>query len=126
MVNLDMWYGNILSVRKNNKIELIVIDPERTIWGDAIFDFVNLDTQNMLDKKTTSLKVYNTVSKAKINCTKEEMIRFAFGLGYLALVQEAEKYYRYTPHHYGWWRNVSSCKSLYSNAFKILKQGLKG
>ena len=126
MVNLDMWYGNILSVRKNNKIELIVIDPERTIWGDAIFDFVNLETQNMLDKKMTSLKAYNSVSKTKINCTKEEMIRFAFGLGYLALVQEAEKYYRYTPHHYGWWRNVSSCKSLYSNAFRILNQGLKG
>lgn len=125
MVNLDMWYGNILSVRKNNKIELIVIDPERTIWGDAIFDFVNLEFENMLDKKTTSLKAYNSVSKAKINCTKEEMIRFAFGIGYLALIQEAEKYYRYTPHHYGWWRNVSSCKSLYSNAFRILKQGLK-
>lgn len=121
MVNLDMWYGNILCVKKNDKIELIVIDPERTVWGDAIFDFVNLEFEKMLNKKTTSLKAYNEIAKTKINCTKEEMIRFAFALGYLALIQEAEKYYRYTPHHFGWWRNVASCKFLYKNAFRILK-----
>lgn len=123
MVNLDMWYGNILCVRNNNKLELIVIDPERTIWGDAIFDFVNLEFEKMLDKKAVSLKAYNEIAKTKVNCTKEEIIRFAFGIGYLALVQEAEKYYRYTPHHYGWWRNVVSCKFLYSNAFRLLKHG---
>lgn len=125
MVNLDMWYGNILCVRKNDKIELIVIDPERTVWGDAIFDFVNLEFEKKFDKKTTSLNAYNEVAKTKINCTKKEMIRFAFGMGYLALIQEAEKYYRYTPHHFGWWRNVVSCKFLYTSAFKILRQGLK-
>lgn len=123
MVNLDMWYGNILCIKNNNKLDLIVIDPERTIWGDAIFDFVNLEFDKMLDKKTKSIKAYNEIAKIKVNCTKEEMIRFAFGIGYLALVQEAEKYYRYTPHHYGWWRNVASCKFLYSNAFRILKHG---
>ena len=118
-----MWYGNILCIKKNDKIELIVIDPERTVWGDAIFDFVNLEFEKMLNKKTTSLKAYNEIAKTKINCTKEEMIRFAFALGYLALIQEAEKYYRYTPHHFGWWRNVASCKFLYKNAFRILKHG---
>lgn len=123
MVNLDMWYGNILCIKNNNKLDLIVIDPERTIWGDAIFDFVNLEFDKMLDKKTKSIKAYNEIAKTKVNCTKEEMIRFAFGIGYLALVQEAEKYYRYTPHHYGWWRNVASCKFLYTNAFRILKHG---
>lgn len=125
MVNFDMWYGNILCVRKNDKIELIVIDPERTVWGDAIFDFVNLELGKKFDKKTTSLNAYNKVAKTKINCTGKEMIRFAFGTGYLALIQETEKYYRYTPHHYGWWRNVASCIFLYTNAFKILKRGLK-
>lgn len=125
MVNLDMWYGNILCEKKNNRINLIVIDPERTVWGDAIFDFVNLEFENILDKKTLSLNAYNETAKIKINCTNEEMIRFAFGIGYLALIQEAEKYYRYTPHHFGWWRNVFSCKFLYKNAFKILRQGLE-
>lgn len=121
MVNLDMWYGNILCVRNKNKLELIVIDPERTVWGDAIFDFVNLEFEKMMNNKTTSINAYNEMAKTKVTCTKEEMIRFAFGIGYLALIQEAEKYYRYTPRHYGWWRNVASCKFLYSNAFKILK-----
>lgn len=125
MVNLDMWYGNVLCERKNNKINLIVIDPERTVWGDAVFDFVNLEFEKILDKKTLSLNAYNETAKIKINCTNEEMIRFAFGIGYLALIQEAEKYYRYTPHHFGWWRNVFSCKFLYTNAFKILRQGLE-
>lgn len=123
MVNLDMWYGNILCTRKNDKLELIVIDPERTVWGDSIFDFVNLEFEKMLNKKTTSLIAYNETAKIEINGTKEEMIRFALGLGYLALIQETEKYYRYTPCHFGWWRNVASCKFLYSNAFRILKYG---
>ena len=108
-----MWYGNILCTRKNDKLELIVIDPERTVWGDSIFDFVNLEFEKMLNKK----------AKIEVNGTKEEMIRFALGLGYLALIQETEKYYRYTPCHFGWWRNVASCKFLYSNAFRILKYG---
>lgn len=123
MVNLDMWYGNILCTRKNDKLELIVIDPERTVWGDSIFDFVNLEFEKMLNKKATSLIAYNEIAKIEVNGTKEEMIRFALGLGYLALIQETEKYYRYTPCHFGWWRNVASCKFLYSNAFRILKYG---
>ena len=92
MVNLDMWYGNILCTRKNDKLELIVIDPERTVWGDSIFDFVNLEFEKMLNKKATSLMAYNEIAKIEVDGTKEEMIRFALGLGYLALIQETEKY----------------------------------
>ncbi len=124
MVNYDLWYGNILCVRKNSELELILIDPERTIWGDAIFDFANLEAEKMLNRKTVSLDAYNSTAKTKINCTKEEMIRFAFGIGYLGLVQEVEKYYRYSPRHFGWWRNIASSKFLYTNAFKILRKGL--
>lgn len=125
MVNCDLWYGNILCVKKDGKIQLIIIDPERTFWGDSLFDFINLEVTKMLNEKTTTVNAYNAVAKSKVTCTDEEMIRFAFGIGYLALVQEAEKYYRYTPHHFGWWRNVASCKFLYKNAFKILKRGLQ-
>lgn len=124
MVNYDMWCGNILCVRKDRGLELVLIDPERTLWGDAIFDFANLDFDKMLDKKTVSLDAYNSVAKTKISCTNDEMIRFAFGIGYLALVQEVEKYYRYSPRYFGWWRNKASSKFLYTNAFKILKKGL--
>lgn len=121
MVNFDLWYGNILCVRKDKGLELIFIDPERTFWGDPILDFVNLDNMNMLDKKTRTLNAYNSVSKAKITCTDEEKIRFALGLAYLGLIMEVEKYYRYTVRHYGWWRNVKSSRSLFKSSFKVLK-----
>ena len=125
MVNCDLWYGNILCVKNEDSLKLIIIDPERTFWGDCMFDFANLEFAKMLDKKETTLSAYNKIAKTTVNCSKEEMIRFAFGIGYLALVQEAEKYYRYTPHHFGWWRNVFSCLFLYKNSFKILGRGLK-
>lgn len=124
MVNYDLWYGNILCIKKDGRKQLIIIDPERTFWGDRIFDFVNLEFAKMLDKKTTTLNAYNRLTKSMINCTAEEMVRFAFGLGYLALIMETEKYYRYTPYHFGWWRNVASSKFLYKNAFRILKREL--
>lgn len=122
MVNFDLWYGNILFMRGETKPQLVIIDPERTMWGDAIFDFVNLDTGNMLSKKTRTLKAYNEVAKSKINCTAEEEIRFALGLAYIALIMETEKYYRYTLHHFGWWRNVAGSAFFFTRAFKILKK----
>ena len=125
MVNFDLWYGNILCVKNEDSLKLIIIDPERTLWGDCIFDFANLEFEKMLNRKETTLSAYNRIAKNKVTCSKEEMIRFAFGIGYLALVQEAEKYYRYTPHHFGWWRNIFSCLFLYKNSFKILSRGLK-
>ena len=125
MVNCDLWYGNILCVKSEDSLKLIIIDPERTFWGDCMFDFANLEFAKMLDKKEMTISAYNKIAKTTVNCSKEEMIRFAFGIGYLALVQEAEKYYRYTPHHFGWWRNVFSCLFLYKNSFKILSRGLK-
>ncbi len=122
MVNFDLWYGNILFVRGEKKPQLVIIDPERTMWGDAIFDFVNLDSVNELCKKTRTLKAYNETAKAKINCTEEEEIRFAFGLAYIGLIMETEKYYRYTLHHFGWWRNVAASAFFFKRAFKILKK----
>lgn len=122
MVNFDLWYGNILCVRKEKGIELIFIDPERTFWGDPLFEFVNLDSAHTLSKKTRTLNAYNSVAKTKINCTREEEIRYALGLAYAGLIMETEKYYRYTVRHYGWWRNVMSSHFLYKRAFKILKQ----
>ncbi|MGN0529157.1 MAG: phosphotransferase family protein [Eubacterium sp.] len=125
MVNADLWYGNILCVKNGGKFKLILIDPERSFWGDPIFDFVNLDFARMLNKKTRTLEAYNSSAKVPIKCTRDEMIRFALSLGYLALVMETEKYYRYSPKHFGWWRNIFSSKFLYDNAFKILKRELK-
>ncbi len=122
MVNYDIWDANILCCRnEDNSLNLIWIDPERSLWGDYIFEFSNLEVMKSLPDKIKSIEAYNAVSRNKITCTREQMIRYAFGIGYLGLVQEVEKYYRYTPAHYGWWRNIFSSGFLYNRAFRILR-----
>lgn len=86
------------------------------------FEFANLDFTKPLNKKKITLKAYNSVAKTKINCTRNEMIRFAIGVAYLGLVQEVEKYYRYSPKYFGWWRNIIGSKFLFINAFRTLRK----
>lgn len=122
MVNYDAWMPNMLCRRlENGKIEIAWIDPERSFWGDRIFDFICLEFPKPLSKKTLSVRAYNEVSTQPIQCNREECIRFAFAEGVMALIQEVEKYYRYTPHHFGWWRNVLSAAMLYKHAFRTLE-----
>ena len=123
MVNYDAWMPNMLCRRlKNGEIEIAWIDPERSFWGDRIFDFICLEFPKPLSKKTLSVRAYNEVSGQPILCSREECIRFAFAEGVMALIQEVEKYYRYTPHHFGWWRNVLSAAMLYKQAFRTLER----
>lgn len=122
MVNYDAWMPNMLCRRlENGKIEIAWIDPERSFWGDRIFDFICLEFPKPLSKKTLSVRAYNEVSGQPILCSREECIRFAFAEGVMAMIQEVEKYYRYTPHHFGWWRNVLSAAMLYKHAFRTLE-----
>lgn len=122
MVNYDAWMPNMLCRRlENGKIEIAWIDPERSFWGDRIFDFICLEFPKPLSKKTLSVRAYNEVSEQPILCSREECIRFAFAEGVMAMIQEVEKYYRYTPHHFGWWRNVLSAAMLYKQAFRTLE-----
>ncbi len=121
MVNYDAWMPNMLCRRLDNgEIEIAWIDPERSFWGDRMFDFICLEFPKPLSKKTLSVCAYNEVSSQPILCSREECIRFAFAEGVMALIQEVEKYYRYTPHHFGWWRNVLSAAILYKQAFRTL------
>ena len=68
MVNFDLWYGNIVCVKNEESLKLIIIDPERTFWGDCMFDFANLEFAKMLDKKETTLSAYNKIAKSTVNC----------------------------------------------------------
>ena len=122
MVNFDIWAPNILCRRERDGIHYAWIDPERSFWGDKILDFVCLDATHSLEKKTGVLAAYNAAAKTPVTATREEQIRYAVGQGYLALIVEAEKYYRYTPHHFGWWRNVTAALYLYADAFRVLRK----
>lgn len=53
---------------------------------------------------------------------REYEIRWAVMMAYMGLLQEVEKYYRYTPFMFGWWRNVISSAFAYSKGFKALKE----
>lgn len=120
MVNFDIWPPNIMCKRENGEINYAWIDPERSFWGDRIADFVCLETTLPLADKKASLEAYNAVSDKPVIVTEDEKIRYAVALGYLALIMEVEKYYRYTPRHFGWWRNVLFSKMLFKSAFLAL------
>lgn len=122
LINFDIWPPNIFCDRVDGKPELSWIDPERCLWGDRIADFVCLDFIDMsLEKKKKTIDAYNSFSDTPVTLNKNERIRFALMLGYLGLIMETEKYARYSPLHFGWWRNVMACKILFSNCFKQLK-----
>lgn len=121
MVNFDIYKPNIICRRTADGIEYAWIDPERSFWGDRIADFVCLEPSKPLCGKKRSLDAYNELNPYPIGCGKEENIRYAIALGYLGFLMETEKYFRYTPLHFGWWRNIAASKYFLSSAFKILK-----
>lgn len=125
MVNYDIWDPNVICREHNNgEIEFQWIDPERSFWGDRIFDFICLDSiMDTMKNKKESIKNYNEKAEIPVEINRETEIRFAFAMGFLALIQEVEKYYRYTPHHFGWWRNVIGSNYYYAETFRVLKNG---
>lgn len=122
MVNFDLGPYNIMVGGSGDSAKYYWIDPERTFWGDPIADFVCLDIMNPLENKGETIKAYNSAADVQITASDNEKIRYAVAEAYLALIMEAEKYYRYTPRHFGWWRNVAACKYLYGKAFSVLRQ----
>ena len=120
MVNFDIWPANILVQRGESGIQLGWIDPERSFWGDRMLDFVCFAFHEPLAGKADVLTAYNAAAETPVTPTREEQIRFAIGQGYLALIMETEKYYRYSITNYGWWRNVIACRMLYRAAFEAL------
>ncbi len=122
MVNFDLHTGNVIYDPDNSKGKYWIVDLERGFWGDKIFDFVCFDTMNPMEKKTATLKYYNSTAKDKIIVDNGVKLRYAMAQALMALIMETEKYYRYTTHHFGWWRNVLVSTYLYINAFKVLEK----
>lgn len=121
MVNFDIWAPNILCERTDAGIQYTWIDPERSFWGDAIWDFICLELFTPLAEKKNSLAAYNEATDLTVLATREEQIRYAFAQAHMGLIMEIEKYYRYTLHHAGWWRNVYVSGFLFRHAFETLK-----
>ena len=123
MVNYDLWYTNIIAKKENGALTLWWIDPERCFWGDRMADFVCFSFLNTGLKQPQKIyEIYNSFSGDKLTVCKETQVRYAVMLCYMGLIQEAEKYYRYTPRHFGWWRNVVSGNFVFQKGLKILKE----
>ena len=121
LVNFDIWPANIIVQRETGELRLCWIDPERCFWGDRMLDFVCFAFHRPLEERPAILRAYNAAAKMPVLLTREEQVRYAIGQGYLALIMETEKYYRYSPFLFGWWRNVFACRLLYRAAFSALR-----
>lgn len=123
MVNYDIWDPNIICTRENGEIKYAWIDPERSFWGDRILDFLCVEMNSPLAEKKESVAAYNAVAELPVKADRDETIRYAAAQALTALIMETEKYYRYTAHHFGWWRNKAFSLFLYKQAFGVFKNG---
>lgn len=100
------------------------IDPERSLWGDPVLDFLSLESFTApLDKKTLSLAAHNALCRVPVQVNRETRLRYAFAQGLLALIQEVEKYYRFTPLSQGWMVDIGGASVAYKAAFAALRRG---
>ena len=119
MVNFDLWDSNVLFVDGN----LCWIDPERSFWGDPIADFITLGKgqKTPLDEKLHEIEIYNKYAREKVSAGREECIRYAVAVAYLALIEEVEKYVRYDTTHPNYIRNTVDARDMYDMAFAVLE-----
>ncbi len=124
MVNFDIWAPNIIVRRSSCGLSYSWIDPERCFWGDRIADFMCLHLmKNSMYGKKDAVAAYNSVANEPIAVNDEINIRYAISMAYGGLIMETEKYYRYSPLHLGWWRNVfADAFVFYKTGFAILKR----
>ncbi len=122
MVNFDLWAPNVICEKMlDGSYNYAWIDPERTFWGDYVADFVALEFGKNFEDKKISIESYNLVADKPLVVTDQLKVRYYVAEAYLALIQEVEKYYRYTIFNFGWYRNVVSAKLIFNRAFKFLQ-----
>jgi hypothetical protein len=122
MVNFDLWESNILCEPTDAGLRFVLIDPERSFWGDPVMDFNCFGFAKPLREKRAGLEFYNSLAEEHIMAGRGEEIRNAFAQAYLGVIMEVERYYRYVPGDEGWTRNDQVCEYLLINAFACLDE----
>ena len=120
MVNFDMWPANIMVERTSTPWKYAWLDLERSFWGDRIADFICLEPFVPFDKKTVSINAYNETADKPLWINNNELIRYAVAFGYLGLIMETERYYRYSKLHFGWGRNPLASAAIFRQVFGVL------
>ncbi len=118
MVNFDLWDSNVLYADG----KLCWIDPERSFYGDPIADFITLGKgqKTPLHEKQEQINIYNRTAAEPVSASREECIRYAVAVCYLALIEEVEKYVRYEPDNPVYIRNTVDARDMYDMAFEVL------
>lgn len=124
MVNYDLWMPNFITKRIDKDIKIWWIDPERSFWGDKMSDFVCFDYLEMSCRnRSWVLDTYNKIANKPVTMNREEQIRYSVMLCFMGLIQETEKYYRYSIFNFGWIRNIIiGGLFFYKKGFKLLKK----
>lgn len=123
LISFDAWDPNFISISQDpEKPEFVWIDPERCLWGDPLMDFVTMGLgQWKLHEKTGVMSAYNELAEFPVSATREEEIRYACGLCYLATIMDCEKHYRYSPDLPNWRHSIDFSDFLYELGFSVLE-----
>ena len=118
------WYDQIRQHTDIRVPKILYSDPAGSLWGDPVLDFLPLESFTApLDKKTLSLATHNALCQVSVQVNRETRLRYAFAQGLLALIQEVEKYYRFTPLSQGWMVDIGGASVAYKAAFAVLRRG---
>lgn len=124
LISFDAWDPNFICVSDDpDRPEFVWIDPERCLWGDPVMDFVTMGVGIWkLSEKTEAMAAYNEFAEFPVTGTREEEIRYAFGLCYLGAIMDSEKYYRYSPELPRWQVNIDGANMFYELGFSMLEK----
>lgn len=118
--HFDIWAGNIFCDKKEDDIDLVLIDMERSFMGDRLGDFVSLQYLTLFNNKTDIIDGYNSIADKKIEFTLEENIRYYIMQAYLGLIVNTEKYVRYKKFGLKYQFNALFSRMLLRQAFNEL------
>ena len=120
LVNFDLWNTNIIYNGKNKPIG--IIDPERTFIADPIADFVAIDPLKKIEKKQYLIDEYNRHAPLPIQLSPDTKARYYIAVGYLALIMQTEKPYRYKKSQLKYYTHTLAAKLFFNNAIRGLKR----
>lgn len=123
MVNFDLWSSNILCHTVDGQTRFAWIDPERSLWGDPVLDFCRWSP--LLRRWTKDFVLGSPQRPLPGTGASQPRDPAALRLcqGLLALIQEVEKYYRFTPLSQGWMVDIGGASVAYKAAFAALRRG---